>query len=520
VCYLERAGGGVIITGIRMVGDGDDHQWRPEQDEPDALESARSGARWVADRLSEESGPLRLDALCVDVAGAVCAWVTAPSDDPVLVGAALRQRGGGFGDATDHQDDSIEPWHSPGLIDDTSIQALGNGRPSDQDHAGRRLAAMVVPDAAPRVFLDALDDAGIQTTRVLSLWQAMALVWDPGADDSQSPGADRVVATDAPLTGVVIFDPRGRMVWSWSGAGRLLAGGSMRVRIAGDPEANGRARPIVTEHDLGRLVAEWLSWSAQLGVAPVRIVALGPIADAGEDSLAAADVGATLGGRWPGASVDLIVDEDPIGATLARLSGTGRSMLARQQMADLTRRPGRIHRAMYRWSALAITIGAILLSVAASREFGAAGRARAEQRRLRSDLIQRIREASTEAALSPFPEIELQKQIDALKPRETTPDGFARAKPMLEELESLSFVLDREDVMVVNLIMHPATVTLDLVVPDTRTGEEFYDSLQGIAGHVHWSGMNYQGDAPRGFGENMRKFQYVGDWVDSAPEGS
>jgi hypothetical protein len=373
---------------VRLVGPELDQTWvAPSMSADDdarppapgeQLAHLRSAAAWIA----EEISPVReLAAICLDVEGGVCSWISAPSADRQVVLAAIRQVGApaaapgepaaaapGFG---------LLPDDSIGVGSARSVQALA----TPEAHSAtallpapakapalaprQRMGVLSIADAPVRVLLDELDSLRIGVGAVLSFWHAAALAWDPSVPRAR-PGAERtkketsddpfepiVVQPDAPTSAVVIVDPAGRLTWAWSKAGELLAAGVMRLRthtfspfpaVAADspaPDALDLSAPNLrrlphddageaiqaaecSPGDIGRLVMDWLSWSVQIGHTPDRIVCVGPATiagrpNAGEPAPTPASIAQTLAASWPAAAIDAAIHDDPIGATLNRL---------------------------------------------------------------------------------------------------------------------------------------------------------------------------------------------------------
>jgi hypothetical protein len=370
----------------------------------------------------------------------------------------------------------------------------------------QKLAFLSVPDVSARLFVDALDDKGVFVDRAISLWHAMAMAWDP-AGPAAAGGArgGEVVASSAPATAVVLVDPAGRLVWAWSRSGELLAAGSIRL-VQERTEAAGAV--VVGAPEIGRLATDWLGWSLQLGVAPARVVCVGPRTSE-EGGLSQQDLGMTLGRLWPGATVDLAVHEDPIGATLHRLAtmeedpaiptGDGRTALI-----DLSRRPGRAHRAVFRWASLAVLAGAAALLGVAWKGFSAAATANEEQRKKHDETIKAVTDvAAPKSALDQErvkgdPVGFLRAQIESKRKSSTRLEGIEPPKPILPELETLSMVLGSAGagVELDQISMQNSVITLYVVVPDVATGEALAASLNDVAGsHVEWTPPSF--DAAR-----------------------
>ena len=492
VCYLARRDQGARIESARLVGSLTEERWEApahrgsDNGAADPVEVARDAARWVAGHLAARDGQRpRLRVVCLDTDGAACGWLTAPSAEESVVAAAAATRVD-----SDSSSGLNDPWASPG---ESTVQALAEGGASRPAAGGtavaegeRRLAVLAVPDAGARVFLDALDDAGVSASSVVSLWHAAATAWDPAGPASPGPSlrGDRVVATTAPVTAVVLVDPAGRLVWSWSRAGELVAGGSIRLPSRDED-------PAVTGADVGRLATDWLGWSAQLGVAPARIVVVTPRLVEDGDSLSSAGLGEGLGRAWPGATVDLATHDDPLGATLRRLAEFGAAGPAadpRASLVRLTHRPGRAHRSLYRAAALAILGAAAGLAAVGVRAWSAAGTIRGQRETIRAATLTRMAEVLPDVAASPYPDKDLDDELARLKAVSAAGREIQPAKPILAELDAISAVLTK-DTKPYKISLADSSVSLGVVVPITNlaAGQELIDSLRSVGGsHCDW----------------------------------
>ncbi len=509
ICYLKRSDRGGRLASVRLVGDRTDDTWtgRP-METVDAVAAVRAGSAWVTERVRHGgNGSIRF--LCVDVDGAVCRWLTAPTSEPAVVAAALAQGGSwqaGDGSAPAARDTG--PWAAP-LAEEASVQALAalpapvptlerirkarRGAGEETTESGVRLAALAVPDVSVRLFIDALDERGVEVGSVVSLWHAMSAAWDPaGPVASMSGGgvrSDRVVATNAPATAVVLLDPEGRLVWSWSRRGELAAGGSMRLLTEGSET---RPEVRVSASEVARLTTDWLSWSAQLGIVPTRIVCIGPEPSESGDGLSAGALGVAIGKAWPGATVDLAVHADPIGATLHRLGGAeggGGEPDPRTNLIHLTNRVSRSHRSMLIAASLAVFAGAAALTAVAWGAWSAAGETRTRIDESRSRTRQSIVEIVPTAAVSPLPRKDLEAAVNKLKQASEVTTLIDAAKPILAELDTLAFVLSGSEAEVEELLLQPTLVWVTVSVKSTKVAEDLLASIQQIGGsNCVWRG--------------------------------
>lgn len=436
-CYLERTGAGAALAGLRLADGRSASRWTappaPRAGAPGALKAAyAAAARWTVEQLRAAPGAELV--VCADLDAAACGWLTAPSaHEPVVAAAARAAAAGGLDDGGT----VAASWLRQGEIgQDLSVQALAPPEPRRRAapaDARRRLAVLALPDLGIRAFLDELDRLGEQPARVTSFWHAIAEAWDPATRAagalSREP-APAVVSASEPLTAVVLIEPEGRVSWAWSVDGALVAAGAMRLRRdvaapetlpgadALPPDAARRLPPAAAEREVsvveftraeaGRLINDWIAWSLELGVAPARIVVVGPssVTCAGlEEDLpevsGVAAVGTALGRGWPGAAVQAVLEEDPLGATLAELAslpprlarppGDGAPAAARDtldpraHLLDLSRRPGRAVAALYRWAAVLLLAAAAFVGVLGQRAHARAAELRVQRETLAAD---------------------------------------------------------------------------------------------------------------------------------------
>jgi hypothetical protein len=527
VCYIARADRGDRVSAIRLVGVRSHDEWRADAgrngggDSFGVLAQTGEAAAWIASR----AGRGGVSLLVVDVGGGECRWVTAPGAEPAVVAAALAQSE--WGDSS-----TGSTWAAESTAE-ASVQALspatrtrGSGQAllkrgtaaEEPPPSGQRLGILAIPDVSARLLLDALDERGVNVEQAISLWHALAMAWDPAAPAAAGSKREDVVATAAPVTGVVLIDPQGRLVWSWSRGGELLAGGTIRLPST--------AAVAVNRADVARLSADWLAWSMQLGHAPARVVVLSPRLEGDEgESLSSAAMGSELGRLWQGATVDMAVHDDPIGATLERLSGLEEDAPphlvdgdGRRALLTLSHRPRRVHRTMYLWAALVLVAAAVALGAIAWKAWGSASEARAAARAARDSIRETVVAAAPPADVVATARAESQPReylTDQLNVRRRNLDptgGIDPAKPILEELTALSWVLGNEDIRIVDMTLDSGAVLITVDVPDTATGEDLVSSMQSIMGshvlewHPRWMGGT--GDGGR------RQVLLTGRWPD------
>jgi hypothetical protein len=472
VCYISRAERGSALRSVRLLGQTSDETW-PDQGVCAGLsEDYAAAAAWVRQRLDATRSATSVSVLCLDVDGSACTWLTSPSAEPAVVASVARlaegERAGTF------------EFFAPGELSST-LQALpasplpaSNGTP-----APARLPVLAIQDVPGRLMVDELDARRVPVESVASLWHVLAWAWDASA----APGVATDAATDAgPVTAVVLTDPdAGRLVWCWSRGGRLLVAGSQRLRVArADADGPEGQPPAVRfgEPQVARLICEWLSWSVQVRAAPGRIMC---VLTPGEDAGVFAEA---LGKAWPGAAVDAVTVDDPIGVTLRRaadrLESTPRTQVGTPEpgtgLVALSGRPGLVHRRMHRWRALALVGLAGLMGLVAWRLRLAADDARHAAEAIDSGWRSAVREIYP-AALEPMPgesplkllDEELRRRRRDLLPPERTDEPM----PILQELETITMVIGAGDFALESIDLR-SVGSAPRVMVLTRTNEDAY----------------------------------------------
>lgn len=586
VCYLERGPGGSTLRRVRLVGAAFDRAWTApvageigsgaEGSEGAAAVSAvKSAARWVADTL-KGLGTATLDTVCLDGEGGVCTWLSAPSAAQGVVSATIQQSvlsgaegAGGSAGRLIAAGIASGGEGGGGFETDVSVQALAVaeeepaaalrlpfiGRAADAGGSRERFAVLSMRDAPVRVFIDELDARGIEVGAVESIWHALASTWDPGAPRAGEPAPDRT-----PISAVVMTDPAGRLVWSWSSAGELLAAGQVRLRqvirrderpapaaagaelVVAEP---GAARRIENEQpdeiaglectgaEIGRIVMDWLAWSAQLGRVPERILCFGPLTLPDPSGGAAqwlggpspASLAEGLGRAWAGAQIDAAAHEDPVGATLARLAGVGplgarppttESDDPRRELLSLSARPGRADRRMYRSMAFGLVAAAVMVGAAGwqfHRAAGGGAEAIADAQQRQTDALKSLTALVPNIDRDPGAAVgilmgkisELEQVNRSLKPQ----------KPILQELARVLRAIEGSaDTRIREITLNAAVGSARLVVPDAETGPAIFERLSAIPGEIPWRGQQ----AP--LIGNERLYVLTGTWPTEGSGGT
>ncbi|MFG0327085.1 MAG: hypothetical protein ACF8SC_07460 [Phycisphaerales bacterium JB037] len=322
ICFIERRDRGDRIARVRLLGRDLDAEWTPAAAaEEDPLAGPRAAAEWVRQRLGE-AGAKKLEAVCIDPEGGVCAWMRPPTAAAGAVDAIIRRTGGeallAGVDAEMAREGSEFGADEGSLLPDLTTPGSAGVQASGQMPGANgsavlapdaRMTVLAMRDASVRVFLDGLDRAGVSVGRVESLWHAMARAWDAGGLHERSQGPE-IVGQQSPMVGSVILQPSGRLAWCWSQGGELLAAGAARCAVRDEG-------PTPTPADAARLVGDWMAWGAQMGRVPQRVTCVLPEEMGGD----AGAFGSALAGLWRDAPVDAMTADDPAKLTLERERG-------------------------------------------------------------------------------------------------------------------------------------------------------------------------------------------------------
>lgn len=472
------------MVGLRVVSLDDEATWQSPQAEPESAPSdAKAAAEWLAERLSRNGRAI--SRLVVDTDGGVCSWVSANDTSPDVIRALVEQ--------PFDQDETQATSRFPEMPGETALELIGetSAHPKKSDQAASRLPLLAMPVVPARLLVDELDRLGIRIGEVDALWHVLADAWDPSARASLGGSkAERVIAETTPVTGIILLDPAGRLVWVWSRGGTTLAGGTQRLQTvqttATEPdrlERGSTRQAFVVESDLGRLGTDWLSWSVQLGVAPTRVVIVGDPARV-DDALDAGAIGRVLTRMRPDTPIDIVTETDPVGATLARLAGRG-PRPGSTGISELTERPGRAHRAMYRWGAVALLCAAAAVGAVAWRLLSVGNGVGEQINGLQQTFVTIATDNGLGVGSTTMLDLEL--RIEQLRAEQVDLNSIEPPPPVLEMLESLSFILASDDFRLKELSISPLSITLKVEVDETGMYESLTQSLRNIAGPaVDW----------------------------------
>ncbi len=506
VCYMMRESRGAGLASLRLVGQASDESWPAEgvRVTPGDPASIDTGAAWIRQRLQATRTARSLTALVLDASAGVCAWVSSPSREAGVVaaiarsGAAVAATEGSAGEASVRAGAALE-YFAPS-DPESSIEPLA---PPQAGSGATRLAVLGVSDVSARLLIDALDTEGVPVEQTSTIWHALCTAWDPGARTRKSAPGEVVAA--APLCAVVLVDPAGTLVWAWSREGRLVAGGSLRLRIAPvasvDSEQAAESdepRVMLGSDEASRLTAEWLSWSVQLSAAPARVVCLTP------EGVAAGEFGRDLTRLWPGASVDVAVQSDAIGRTLQRFAdhletnddpaaeAPAEPPSAGTMLMGLSQRPGRATRHAHLWIAGAVA-GLAALGLVASWKLSSAAAQRRETAAAWEAQWRATIEEVFPDALRPVPRVSPQQLlVDEIrrKERELLPvEQPEKTMPVLQELETISMVVGNGLFALDRISLDTRRIEVVAIARSTKDGEDLLEAFRRIGGShaVDWT---------------------------------
>jgi len=528
VCYL-----GAEASLVRLIGPSGDVAWSPERDagaeqEIDFETTRRrvsDAAAWVA---SQTDGPRRIDLACIGVEQSLCSWISAPSPEPQIVAAAVRQREEDWGEAASVV--SVQPLYekersgqSAGLAG--AIAALRSRGRNAPQRLATPLAVIETRDAAARLWLDDLDARGVRVGAVTTLWHAIALVWGEQAPAAGTNGSEHNGhgAPEAPISAVALVNGEGQVTWAWARGRRLIAGGVTsitrpRAIDAPAPDGGGEgaeenatsATPIhalPSEESCGRLVLDWLTWSAHIGQAPDRIVVVGEGAGVLVES---------LGRLWPSAPARAIEESDALGATLSqlaeRLDDTPVSPAdPRSSLVQLSYRPGRQHRRLFTLAAVAMALLAVGIAGVGFKARQWQSDLQAETSSLSTDTRQQIAAAAPQAAGSratAFMIEQLRGVLAEVRAAGADLEEPPPPAPILDELVRFSravATLEESGARIERFQISRPTSTATIVVQDLGAAESLRNRIISNAERINWIGV-ISGSSP-----NVR-LTMTGEW--------
>ncbi|MEZ6210449.1 MAG: hypothetical protein R3B46_04265 [Phycisphaerales bacterium] len=426
---------------------------------------ARTASDWAA---SLSGVRKKLGVVCVDVEDIRCRWVRATGTAAPIVSAATRGLD--------------QDWEAAVLPERVEPILKDDGSAFGKEAGGAGVAVLTVADALPRIFLDEMDKRGVRAGEVMSLWHGMARAWDDGKDGR--------------LVCVLLGTNDGRLIWSWSRGGRLLAGGSAPIASGVGEDEGGSPEGRAAR----RISLDWLTWSVQLGLSPDVVVAVGAVAGRAAGA---------LGEQWDGVALSTVDAEDAVERDDERgwCGSSGDPGDARQVLVGLTGRPTRATRSAYRWGALGLAALAVAAIGIGVRLSGEAGRIRESASVVGEESKQRVVARFAGAESQPSIDLYLQQQVAKLQ-QGAKFQPPADPAPFYEELERLIGVIGGlNGVKLQSVTLGPTGTTSEFTVevPDTRTGEELKKALRETPMAVAWSEQRSIG--PRGSSETTMVFR-------------
>lgn len=501
VCYLKRGWRGGSIASVQLVsltgeerfaGDGS----RAEQDGSLPGEVLpESAARFISESLSQVRGPATLALLCLDAEGSAASWVASPTHDRSAVASLVRMgQHGGDGESTRNRASPLEqigqdPFAAsiePLSGDVGSATGLLTRRKADTTaKTSERVGVLSMVDAPARVLIDELDRRGVTVEGVASVWHALAQALDPTPE-----GTD---PAHAPVVAIIAAETDGRVLWAWSRGRQLLAAGA--IRAVAQTNGDGEVGVLLGDAEAARIINDWLSWGAQLCVAPTRVVAVLPESD--DMGLASRGFALRLGSSWQDATVDAVVAPDPMTLVLRRLAerieGTPDIKHAAEptpttRLVGLSTRPGKRHRSMMQWGAAAVLAAAGVCIVLGLRLREVAERANETANQWSASWQPQV-EAAYPAALVAQPgkssRMILQEEVDRQRKRLAPPPAIDPPYPIMQELATLSMVLSNADVAIKSMNVTssaPRSIDVEIHCRDLQAAERIGIAVSEIDG--------------------------------------
>jgi len=455
--------------GISDVGEGDPTTARGLR------KTADEAARWVAQQPSSRK---RLGAVVLDVDESLCVWLKAASSAAPVLTSAMRKRGEDWGDVG-------AAWTVEPLVAQTPARKRPFKRSKTTGEAAKGssgVAALNIPDALIRLWLDGLDRSGVRVDAVMTLWHAMAQAEAPaGGQEGARPGMRAIVLVEEE-----------RLTWAWADGADLLTGGVVALESAPTPEPSpdSREQPVgeslsPIERASRRLSLDWLSWGSQLGASPSRAVVVGPAPGARQ-------LRSALKLMLPDLEFVEVERADPAAWVISsamdrRVWLVPSEAQSRTCLTRLTTRPTRAVRARYMWMALALG----LLAAAAA---GVGWRVNSLAHAWQTEAENRYSQAR-QAALNRFPALQGTRNIvmalEGEYQKVATQKPFEPPPPPPPIFDEISRVLDllgsHESVRLQRMDLEQGRGgDLQFTVPDERLGVQLLIELSPEGSPVKW----------------------------------
>lgn len=474
-CFIESD-----LGSARLIGDAADGWTALPRigDQPPDVEALRARAVQAADWVASGNGARRrLSLVCIGVSQSDCIWLRAPSIEEPVLAASLRTAVQDWGDRA--CTGSVEPLMNPlpAARPEQKGFLAALRRPVGKPASPPMLEGCVVlgaPLSLARLWLDDLDARNVRTEAVLSLWHAMALSWgeDSGADHSET-------------SAILLHEPGRGLIWCWARGRDLLVGGSAMEEPPAAPNPEQETPPETNPPDriAQRVSLDWLTWSAHLGTSPASIVIIGD---------GTGPIRQRLSERLPSVPVREVPTTDTIAETVRRAAekfSPATDLVARRCLLTLTKRPNRAVRTHYRWAAAALVLLAAAVGILGFRMNRATDVMREAARQAEAESRSLV-ESLNEPGLLASPNLvkALESRVMTLRAQEP-PKPPPEPKPIIDVIRFLSeHLAEREGVRLYHLSLDVRQPnTLQISVPDRRTGEEILLSLQQNSGAMGWA---------------------------------
>lgn len=466
------------LSSARIIAPGASREWTapalPDDRPPTVREAkarAAAAASWIA---RDPNAKRRIDAIYTDVDESMCIWMRATSPARPVVAAQLRAMAQEWG--SDASVLAVEPLRNESSPAPRRARTAKASKPEDDapeadappdqiEPAG--FAVIALPDAMTRLLVNAADAGGTRIGMVATVWHLMAEVGAP----TETEGVVGIVSIDATA---------GRLLWAWADASGLIAGGAARID-AETPETTHR-----------RVALDWLTWAAQLGRCPARIVVIGESAKEWSGGLARA---------WQDVPATLIETTNPMAALIERASKTPTTphKSGRRSLARITHRPTRATRSRYQIAGAALALLLVATSSVAFRMWQKTTQWSEIATQVRQESIAAVRQAwpeqtKTQQMTNPrrVAETLRETELRESKPFEAPP----RPRPILEEAVRIASILASRDtdfddgvplVRLTQLVLdQERTNALAFVVPDRQIATELVVALNTDAIFMLW----------------------------------
>lgn len=506
------------LSSVMLVTDSSSERWSapslPESPDAHVLrDRITEASRWVAQQPSVKR---RINAAVLDITDATCRWVQSPSAAAPVVAATLRTQTeewssrlplGGIEPIIDELPTARSFEFIRSRLESRAAKDRATGTPADATNTsatetGARMAVLIMPDALVRLWLDRMDRSGVAVDSVLSLWHALALAWGESEDRG--------------TRAILLVDGEGRIAWAWATGTRLIVGGSLQLERpdTGDESHSHRHR---SESAAQRISLDWVTWSAQLGVAPDELL----VVAAARDPLAE-DLLSALSKRWEGLPARQTRSDHPLRETVARAGAAIRTTPRaergpRRCLSRLSNRPTRATRRRYlaMSCSLALVAAAVVALGYRLNEEGKDRRARAAE--VRSETLTMVSEAVPGFNQNQSIQIQLRERISQLENTPTFNDPPS-PRPIYENMLSfLEFLQENyPDAKIRRIKLSqggnpPNEIEIDMPSLSART--DLIADLSTLDSQIAWEPRATRRNSPTGV---TTVLDLVGNWKPEA----